>query len=107
LKNKYGKDIALNLTINHVDIVLLPFGYEYPSSLANNESAYFLVEIFNDGYVHFTVKKCAESDLTFSYALDDDSFEKEDYAFTTEIEEATFTSFVHVKASTMYVKIKS
>lgn len=87
--------------------MLLPFGYEYPSSLASNESAYFIVEIFNDGYVQFTVKKCADSDLTFAYAMDDESFEKEDYAFTTDIEETRFTSFVHVKASTMYVKIRS
>ena len=87
--------------------MLLPFGYEYPSSIAANESAYFIVEIFNDGYVQFTVKKCADSDMGFSYALDDDSFEKEDYAFTTDIQEATFTSFVHVKASTMYIKVHS
>lgn len=63
--------------------------------------------MFNDGYVHFAVKKCADSDLSFSYALDDESFEKEDYAFTTDIEESSFTSFVHVKASTMYIKIHS
>lgn len=36
LHNKHGKDISMNITVNHVDIVLLPFGYEYPSSLANN-----------------------------------------------------------------------
>jgi hypothetical protein len=90
-----------------VDIVLLPFDYAYPSSLAANESAYFLVEVFNDGYIYFTVKKCADSDLMFSYALDDNSFETEDYAFSTTIEENTFTSFVHVKASTIYIKINS
>jgi hypothetical protein len=57
-------------------MVLLPFDYLYPSSLAANESAYFIVEVFNDGYIYFTVKKCANSDLMISYALDDDAFEK-------------------------------
>jgi hypothetical protein len=43
LRNKENKDISFNLTVNHVDIVLLPFDYTYPSSLAANESAYFIV----------------------------------------------------------------
>jgi hypothetical protein len=63
--------------------------------------------VFNDGYIEFTIKKCSDSDLTFSYALDDDSFEKEEFAYSTDIEETKFTSFVHVKASTIYLKINS
>ena len=63
--------------------------------------------MFNDGYIQFVVKKCSDSDMSLSYALDDDSFEKEDYAFSTDIQEATFSSFVHVKASTMYIKVHS
>ena len=43
LKNKDSKDLSFNITINHVDIVLLPYGYKYPAYIGKNESAYFVI----------------------------------------------------------------
>lgn len=107
LTNKGQKELSFNLTISHVDIILLPFDYEYPASLAASETSYFLVEVFNDGYIYFNVKKCSDNDLSFAYSLDDASFEKEEFAFSTMIFESSFSSSVHVKASTLYLKLSS
>lgn len=107
LKNKDSKDLSFNITINHVDIVLLPYGYKYPTYIGKNESAYFVIEVFNEGYIQFDLRKCTDNPLTFSYALDDQSFEEESYTFTSDVEEHRFSSFVHVKASTIFLRVQS
>jgi hypothetical protein len=47
------------ITVNHVDIVYLPLGYEYPNYADKNTSSYFIVEVLNKGYVQIIVKKCS------------------------------------------------
>lgn len=74
LKSNDSKDLSFNITINHVDIVLLPYGYKYPNYLGKNESSYFVIEVHNEGYIEFDLRKCTDNPLTFSYALDDESF---------------------------------
>ena len=58
LTNKDSKELHYNLTINHVDIIMLPYGYKYPAYLGKNESSFFVLEVFNKGYVQFTLQKC-------------------------------------------------
>lgn len=86
---------------------MLPYGYKYPNYIGKNESSYFVIEVFNEGYIQFDLRKCTENPLTFSYALDDQAFEEESYTFSSEIEDHRFSSFVHVKASTIFLKVQS
>ena len=45
--------------------------------------------------------------MTFSYALDDQSFEDESYTYTSEVEDYRFSSFVHVKVSTIFLRVQT
>jgi hypothetical protein len=67
--------------INHADLVLLPFDYEYTSFVGTGEAENLIVEVANGGYVEFVIKKCSESDLNFSYALSDEAFQKEEWNY--------------------------
>jgi hypothetical protein len=59
IKNTKPKDAELNIIINHQDIILLPYGYEYSSTVGKNESEDLIVWVSNEGYVEFHVRKCS------------------------------------------------
>ena len=45
--------------------------------------------------------------MSFSYALNDDSFENEDYTYTIDVKDSTLNSLVHAEASTIFLVISS
>lgn len=62
-------------------MILLPFDYEYSAFVGTGESENLIVSVANGGYVEFLLRKCSPNDLTFAYALTDESFEKEEWNY--------------------------
>lgn len=51
IHNTKPKDAELNIIINHQDIVLLPYAYEYSSFVGRGETEDLIVWVANEGYV--------------------------------------------------------
>jgi len=58
VSNPTGAEVELSVGVNHQEILFLPSQMDYPFPLANEESANFIVDVQNKGYVLLTLKKC-------------------------------------------------
>jgi mRNA deadenylase 3'-5' endonuclease subunit Ccr4 len=57
--------------------------------------------------MEFIVKKCSSSDLSFAYALDDDSYQKDEFNYETAVEEHIYTAFIKVHVGSIYIRLHS
>jgi|JI61114C2RNA_FD_contig_31_3971646_length_449_multi_1_in_0_out_0_1 hypothetical protein len=86
--------------------MILPYDVEFPFILHSQEKVHFLVEIKNPGYIEIVVRKCDESNPSFSYTFDYDSFQKEDFVYSIELnDDPKYKSVQKVKPGTLYMQI--
>lgn len=108
LECKGSKGARVSLGINHQEIMILPFDKEFPFALHQAETINFLVELSNPGYIEMTVRKCDESDPTFSYTYDYDGFQDGEFTYETDLSESPKNNFYSkVKPGTLYVRFQS
>lgn len=72
---------SIGVVINQDEILVLPYGVEYPVVLKEGESQNLMTEINNEGFLVLTVKKCDSGSPTIAYSFDRESFNSQDFLF--------------------------
>ena len=89
--------------------MLLPYNHEFPFVLHPKEENNFLIEVNNPGYLTITLRKCDESEPTFGYTFDYESFQNKEYTYEATLEDDPKYEFKTKtkEKGTLYIHIES
>lgn len=84
--------------------MLLPFNHEYPFQLKKDQYLNVLADVNNPGFIEFHIKKCDQSNPTFRYTFDYDSFIKGEYMYKGVLDDlSTVISIKAQRIGTLYI----
>ena len=79
------QSVQITLGMNNQEIIVLPFSRDFPFILNKGQEVTFLAEMKNTGHFLMTVRKCGESEPTFSYTFQYEELLRNEYIFETTL----------------------